>query len=69
MVRKYRNFEVFFSEIMIFLNKRKIKYLVLKISHYFVDLNDMTLKMYTVLGFEIVFHNTIEGNWENFVSI
>ena len=33
-----------------------------KKSQHFVDLHELILKMYTVLGFEIVFHKIIEEN-------
>jgi hypothetical protein len=34
------------------------------ISHHFVDLDDLILKMYTVWRFDIVFHKIIEENGE-----
>jgi len=39
-----------------------------KQSHYFVDFDELILKMYTVWGFKIVFHKIIEENWKNFES-
>jgi len=36
--------------------------------HYFVDLDELILKMNTVLGFEKVFHKVIEENWKTIVS-
>ncbi len=38
-----------------------------KQSHYFVDLDQLILKMYTVWGFEI-FHKIIEENWKKILS-
>ena len=40
----------------------------LKKSRHFLDIDELILKMYTGLGFEIVFHKLIEENWKNFVS-
>ncbi len=39
-----------------------------KKSHHCVDLYKPILKMYIVLGFEIVFHKIIEENCKHFVS-
>ena len=38
----------------------------LKKSLRFVDLDQLILKMHTVLEFEIVFHKIIEENWNKF---
>ena len=38
------------------------------ISDHYVELDELIFKMYTVWGFEIVFHELIEENWKNFES-
>ena len=43
-----------------------MKKLKLKISHHYVDLDVLILKMYTVLGFETVFNKLIEEDWKKF---
>ena len=42
--------------------QRKIKIFGLKISHHFLELNKLILKMYSVLRFKAVFHKIIEEN-------
>ena len=36
------------------------------ISHHYVELDGLIFKMYTIWGFEIVFHKIIEENWNKF---
>ena len=43
-----------------------MKIFELKIYHHFVELNELILKMHTVLWFKVVFHKIIEENWKNF---
>ncbi len=51
-------------KISIFLTTGKLKFFKIKMLHYFVDLDELILKMNTVLGFEKVFHKVIEENWK-----
>ena len=47
----------------------KLKFFEPKISHHFLDLYDLILKMYTFWGFEIIFHKIIGKKLEkNFVN-
>jgi hypothetical protein len=39
-----------------------------KKSHHFVDLNELILKIYTVLEFEILLHKIIEENWKQYCA-
>ena len=54
----------FFQILRFFKTRGILKKCLLKISHYFVELDELILKMYTVLGFEIVFDKLIEENWK-----
>jgi hypothetical protein len=38
------------------------------ISHHFVELDELIIKMHTVWGFEIEFHKIIEENWKKILS-
>ena len=50
---------------MLFFETRgKLKITLLKILHHFVELDELMLKMHTVLRLEIVFHKFIEENWK-----
>ncbi len=40
----------------------KLKFFEPKKSHQFVDLDELILRMYSVWGFDIVFHKIIEEN-------
>jgi hypothetical protein len=46
-----------------FETKGKLKIFYLKISRYFVEPDELILKLYTVLVFETVFHKLIKENW------
>jgi hypothetical protein len=50
--------------LVIFKNTWKSKIFDPKESHHFVDLYELILEMYTVLGFDILFHKIIEENWK-----
>ena len=50
----------------IFKNTGKLKMYELKKSLRFVDLDQLILKMHTVLELEIVFNKIIEENWNKF---
>jgi len=38
------------------------------LSHYFVVIDELILKMYTVWGFEIAFHIIVEEYWKTILS-
>ena len=44
------------------LKKYEKEWLAIKVSYHFVKLEELILKIYTVWGFEMVFHKLIEEN-------
>ena len=60
--------QLFFLNYDFFETRGKLRNFYFKISHHFVEFNELVLKMYTVLWFEVVFHKIIKENRKNFVS-
>jgi hypothetical protein len=54
------------KKIDIFKTTGKIKIFEPKKSYHFVILDELILKIYTVLRFQIVHHKIIEENWKKF---
>ncbi len=62
------NLKIFSIYYDFFETRGKSKLFELKISLHFAELDELILKMYTILGLEKVFYKIIEKNWKNSVS-
>ncbi len=66
-VKKKKKFHNFFRKLRFLETREKSKFVAPKISVHFLDLDELTLKIYTLLESDIVFHKINEKNVKNFV--